>query len=68
LSIPECDYAVFKYSTDLTDIHKTVMHDICRTIMISQLSLKKEEVDFFLIFENDYYETQQYAIYVPVKE
>jgi len=67
LTIPESDYAVFKYKADLAQIHKTVMNDICRTIMISEFILNKIGIEFFLVFEEDFLETNEYDIYVPVK-
>ncbi|MBB6217965.1 AraC family transcriptional regulator [Anaerosolibacter carboniphilus] len=66
--IQETTYAVFKYRADLGEIHRTVMNDICRTIVISDLSFNKIGIEFFLVFEEDYFETNEYTIYVPVKK
>ncbi len=66
LVLPESDYAVFLYRRELGDIHTTVMKDICRSIMTAQMTLNKIGIDFVVVFEEDYFATNQYAICVPI--
>lgn len=68
ITLPESDYAVFLYNRELGEIHTTVMKDICKSIMVSEVTLKKMGIDFIVVFEKDYFVTNQYAIYVPVND
>lgn len=67
ITLPESDYAVFIYNRQLGEIHTTVMKDICRSIMVSQITFNKMGIDFVVVFEKDYFVTNQYAIYVPIR-
>lgn len=65
--IPKSKYAIFKYYEDLSSIHQTAMNDICRSIVISEISMNKLDIEFFVLFNKDYELTKEYLIYVPVK-
>lgn len=67
MTIPETNYAVFKYNKELAWIHKTVMKDICRSLIISELLVNKIGIEFFLVFTEEFFKTNEYAIYVPIK-
>jgi len=68
LTVPESDYAVFKYSTDLVLIYKTVVEDISKALLVSGLKLNQSFVDFISMefYDHAYFKTKQFCIYIPV--
>jgi len=68
LTVPESDYAVFKYSTDLVLIYKTVVEDISKALLVSGLKLNRSFVDFISMefYDHAYFKTKQFCIYIPV--
>ncbi|SEJ02092.1 AraC family transcriptional regulator [Propionispira arboris] len=68
LTVPESDYAVFKYSTDLFLIYKTVVQDISKALLVSGLKLNRSFADFISMefYDHAYFKTKQFCIYIPV--
>jgi len=68
LTVPESDYAVFKYSTELASIYKTVVQDISKALLVSGLELNRSFVDFISMefYDHTYFKTKQFCIYIPV--
>jgi AraC family transcriptional regulator len=66
LEIPASKFAVFQYKGGMSDIFRTVLHDLCRFICVSGLWLNKMEVEFLEVYQRDYGETGVFSIYLPV--
>ncbi len=64
--IPALDYAVFRYASSMKDIHRTVFDDICKALVISDLPIDKSGPDLIEIYDENYYATNQFCVYVPI--
>lgn len=62
------DYAVFKYTGDMKKIHSSVFNDVYKAVIISNLSFNNECTDIIEIYEQDYYNTNQFYVYVPISD
>lgn len=60
-------YAVFRYRGDMCAIFETVFSDICLTLMAAERNLRKSDLEFFNIYEGNYFQDGWFAIYVPIQ-
>lgn len=66
-TVPAGWYAGFSYRGDMLDIRETFVDDLYRWIMVREIQLEPNGIGMLDIFEEDYYETGNVKIYVPVK-
>ncbi|MDF2615183.1 MAG: DNA-binding protein AraC-type [Clostridia bacterium] len=66
--VPEGWYAKFVYHGDMFDIRETFVDDLYRWIMVKEIQLNLNGVGMLNIFEEDYLETSEVQILVPIKK
>lgn len=66
LNLPAGRFAVFRYQGDMTGIFETVFSDVCLTLMAANLELRKSGLEFFNLYESNYFQDGWFKIYVPV--
>ncbi|MFZ5967322.1 MAG: helix-turn-helix domain-containing protein [Bacillota bacterium] len=66
--VPQGWYARFIYGGDMFDIRETFIDDLYRWIMVKEVELNPNGVGMLNLFEEDYLETSEVQILVPIKK
>ncbi len=66
LTLPAARFAVFRYQGDMGSIFETVFSDICLTLIAADLELSKSGLEFYNLYEGNYFQDGWFKIYVPV--